>query len=367
MTRLTSLLLSAALFTFGAQAGSAVIDLIPKNFDNVVLKSGKPALVEFFAPWCGHCKTLAPIYEELAQNLAFAEDKVSIAKVDADEHKDLGRRFGVQGFPTLKWFDGKSDKPEDYKGGRDIDSLTAFIKEKTGIKPKSAKKPESNVVMLNDGKFKTAVGADQHVLVAFTAPWCGHCKTLAPIWETLAQDFVNEPNVLIAKVDAEDPGSKATAQAQGVASYPTIKFFPAHSTEAQAYEGGRSEDAFINYLNEKAGTSRVVGGGLSATAGTIEDLNLVVQRMVAVGGDVVAGAEELATKAKEFTGNKFAEYYVRVGDKYKANKEHAVKELSRLQSILAKGGLASQKVDELTSRSNILRQFSAEKPAKDEL
>ena len=50
-----------------AAAKSAVLDLIPKNFDDVVLKSGKPTLVEFFAPWCGHCKNLAPIYENAIQ------------------------------------------------------------------------------------------------------------------------------------------------------------------------------------------------------------------------------------------------------------------------------------------------------------
>ena len=96
-------------------ARSAVIDLIPSNFDDVVLKSGKPTLVEFFAPWCGHCKKLAPVYEDLAFNFEHAKDKVQIAKVDADAERELGKRFGVQGFPTLKWFDGKSDKPSDYK------------------------------------------------------------------------------------------------------------------------------------------------------------------------------------------------------------------------------------------------------------
>ncbi len=176
MARLSYLLLSS-LAILGVNAASSVLDLIPENFDNVVLKSGKPALVGFFAPWCGHCKNLAPIFEELGAKFA-SEDKVSIAKVDADEHKDLGRRFGVQGFPTLKWFDGKSDKPEDYNGGRDLDSLTSFISEKTGIKVKAKKTAPSAVTMLTDSTFNKEIGSDKDVLVAFTAPWCGRTKLI---------------------------------------------------------------------------------------------------------------------------------------------------------------------------------------------
>jgi protein disulfide-isomerase A6 len=155
-----------------AAAKSAVLDLIPGNFDDVVLKSGKPTLVEFFAPWCGHCKSLAPVYEELAGVYAATKD-VQIAQVDADAEKDLGRRFGVQGFPTLKWFDGKSDKPTDYNGGRDLDSLTKFISEKTGAKPKRKLELPSQIEYLNDKSFKEIVGGDKNVFVAFTAPWCG--------------------------------------------------------------------------------------------------------------------------------------------------------------------------------------------------
>lgn len=148
--------------------------LDPKSFDKVVFESNKPALVEFYAPWCGHCKNLAPVYEELATAFAPYSDKVTVANVDADNHKELGKRFGVTGFPTLKWFDGKpGSEPEDYKGGRDLESLSNFIIEKTGIKPKAAKKAPSSVVMLDDKAFKEEVGSEKDVLVAFTAPWCG--------------------------------------------------------------------------------------------------------------------------------------------------------------------------------------------------
>lgn len=153
---------------------SDVLNLIPSNFDTVVFNSNKPALVEFFAPWCGHCKNLAPVYEELATAFATSGNKVTIANVDADKHKDLGKRFGVQGFPTLKWFDGTPGaEPVDYSGGRDLESLTAFVTEKSGAKAKGPKKAPSHVEMLTDSTFKTEVGGEKDVLVAFTAPWCG--------------------------------------------------------------------------------------------------------------------------------------------------------------------------------------------------
>lgn len=170
MVLLKSLVLSGLAAVVAAK--SAVIDLVPDNFDKVVLKSGKPTLVEFFAPWCGHCKNLAPVYEELAGVYAASKD-VQIAKVDADAEKSLGKRFGIQGFPTLKWFDGKSDKPEDYNGGRDLESLTKFITEKTGVKAKRKLEMPSQVNMLTDASFKEIIGSDKNVLVAFTAPWCG--------------------------------------------------------------------------------------------------------------------------------------------------------------------------------------------------
>ncbi|KAL8735966.1 MAG: hypothetical protein Q9166_000528 [cf. Caloplaca sp. 2 TL-2023] len=363
MARLSYLLLSS-LAVVCANAASSVLDLIPANFDKVVLESGKPALVEFFAPWCGHCKSLAPVYEELAQNFEFAKDKVSVGKVDADEHKDLGRRFGVQGFPTLKWFDGKSDVPEDYSGGRDLESLSSFISEKTGVKPKAKKAAQSAVAMLNDQTFKHQIGGDKDVLVAFTAPWCGHCKSLAPTWETVATDFASEPNVVIAKVDAEAENSKSTAEAQGVKSYPTIKYFPKGSTTAEPYEGGRSEKDILEFMNLKAGTHRTIGGGLDAKAGVITSLDAIVGKLTA-GGSIASVSQEI-TKAVKGLNDKYADYYVKVLDKLGKSEGYAEKELARLEGLIKKGGLAPEKLDDLISRSNILRTFTAKESEKED-
>ncbi len=87
--------------------------------------------VEFFAPWCGHCKQLAPVWEQLASAFEGAAS-VTIAKVDADKNRAAGERFGVTGFPTLKVFAPGSDTAEDYSGGRDGEALVAFVNERSG-------------------------------------------------------------------------------------------------------------------------------------------------------------------------------------------------------------------------------------------
>ncbi|KAK6581480.1 hypothetical protein PZA11_006171 [Diplocarpon coronariae] len=364
---LTKSLVFAGLATLCA-AESAVIDLIPGNFDKIVL-SGKPALVEFFAPWCGHCKSLAPVYEQLASDFSFAKDKVTIAKVDADAEKTLGKRFGIQGFPTIKFFNGKDETPEDYEGGRDLESLTEFITKKTSVKAKKAKAAASSVEMLSDQTFKEQVGSDKDVLVAFTAPWCGHCKSLAPIWEKVASDFSAEEGVVIAKVDAEAENSKATAKEQDVSSYPTIKFFPKGSTTAEAYSGGRTEADLVTFVNSKAGTHRVPGGGLDATAGTIEAMDTLVAKFT--GGSSIAEVASEAIKAaadlKSQAQYMYAEYYVKVFDKLAKSDTYAAKELARLDGIIKKGGLAPAKLDEFTSKTNILRKFLEKVGGKSEL
>ncbi|KAH8733435.1 thioredoxin-like protein [Ilyonectria robusta] len=359
-----------AALAASATAKSAVIELLPTNFDKVVLNSGKPTLVEFFAPWCGHCKTLAPVYEDLAFSLEYAKDKVQIAKVDADAHRELGKRFGVQGFPTLKWFDGKSNKPQDYKSGRDLDSLTDFIAEKTGVKPKKKQEMPSDIVMLNEGSFNEVVGGDKHVLIAFTAPWCGHCKTLAPTWESLATDFANDENVVIAKVDADATQNKAWAKSQGVSGYPTIKFYPAGTKEAVDYKGGRSENDLVKYINLQAGTHRVTGGELDSVVGTLEVLDTLVTKFIN-GGDlakVTAEVEKAAKTLKDAAEIKYAEYYVRIFDKIRKTEGYVAKELARLEGILEKGGLAGSKRDQIQTRTNVLRKFVKEdEDVKDEL
>ena len=167
-------------------------------------------------------------------------------------------------------------------------------------------------------------------------------------------------------MDVESPDSKATAQDQGVKSYPTIKWFKAGSTKPEDYSGGRSEADLVDFVNKNAGTHRTPGGKLSVTAGTIAAIDTVIQKVLNSGKDFSASADEVVKAATAETGNKFAEYYGKVAQKIKSNSGYVDKELGRLQSILKKGGLAPEKIDELTSRSNILKKFKLTKESYQE-
>lgn len=73
---------------------------VAKNFEEVVTNNDKDTLIEFYAPWCGHCKKLAPVFAELAE--ALKDEDVAIVKMDATAN-DVPARFEVRGFPTLYW------------------------------------------------------------------------------------------------------------------------------------------------------------------------------------------------------------------------------------------------------------------------
>ncbi|TGZ83018.1 disulfide isomerase [Ascodesmis nigricans] len=362
-------------------AASNVVELTPKNFDDVVLKSGKPALVEFFAPWCGHCKNLAPIWEELADSYVSKADQVTIAKVDADSrnsssqasappmclpsycHKSLGSRFGIRGFPTLKYFDGKSDTPIDYDGRRDLGSLQSFVAEHAGVKAKAKKEAPSKVVTLTDSNFSEVVNGDKHVLVEFYAPWCGHCKALAPTYEALGLAFSTEPDVVIAKIDCNAANGKATAAKYGITGFPTLKFFPKGSTEPVDYSDGRTEAAFIEFLNSKTGTQRAVGGVLNAAAGLLPDFDKIIATVKKGEETTIQKAKEAIAKLVVETKEKSAKVYARVLEKLSQDAEYVEKEIKRLGRILSKNELDPNKRDEMTVKQNILKSFYQDKSA----
>jgi protein disulfide-isomerase-like protein len=105
------------------------LHLTPDNWDDSV--GGKTVLLKFYAPWCGHCKSIKPAWDKLMSDFD-GHATATVAEIDCTaEGKPLCDSNGVQGFPTLKY--GDPDDLQDYQGGRDYDALKKFCDE--NLKP----------------------------------------------------------------------------------------------------------------------------------------------------------------------------------------------------------------------------------------
>jgi len=272
-----------------------------------------------------------------------------IGQVDADAHSALGQRFGVSGFPTLKWFPAGSLTPEDYNGGRSIEDLSEFVKSKSGAKSRAA---ASHTVVLDDDNFDSIVkDTTKDVLVEFYAPWCGHCKKLAPEYEKVAESFEGESSVVVAKIDADK--YKANSGKYGVTGFPTIMWFPKDKKEGVKYSGGRSAKDFVEYINTNAGTQRTLGGGFAEGAGRIASLDALAKKFLAASSDerkaIIAEAEQIAIDALSKT-------YVNTMRKIQEKATYVADEVARLGRVLATSLPTGKKV-EFQKRRNIVRAF----------
>lgn len=176
----------------------------------------QPLLLQYLTiQWCGHCKSLEPEYEKAATTL---KGVVKVVAVDATEATALASTYSVQGFPTLKIFGADKKKPIPYEGQRTADaiitetmkSVNSLVKSRkagggkkssgssssssgsgsgsgSGGSGGSGKKGASDVVELTADNFQSLVlDSSDAWMIEFYAPWCGHCKQLAPQWERAA-------------------------------------------------------------------------------------------------------------------------------------------------------------------------------------
>lgn len=208
-----------------------------------------------------------------------------------------------------------------------------------------------------------ALDTSKNVLVEFYAPWCGHCKSLAPVYEKVALAFKNEPNCVVAKVDADE--QKELGSRFGISGFPTIKFFPKNNKDGEEYNSGRSEEDFISFLNEKCGTNRVSGGGIDEKAGRVDAYDELAAKFMSAAADareaVVAELEAAEGDASD------KKYYIKVmkkvmekGDSYPGT------EIARLSKIL-EGKMTAEKRDGTFKRKNILIVFNNAVAGKEEL
>lgn len=274
---------------------SPILQLNSSSFDSI-LTSPSSFLVLFYAPWCGHCKNFKPLFDSLSRKL---KGKFNFAAIDADKEKEIAKKYGINGFPSVLYFGTNKEKPEKFKGKRNEKEIAEFlvsrmkkeVEEKIGEKisiessnsnnyntnnnnnnknsnnnSKTSKKSENfstedSVVVLTDSTFSSIFSSQKMWMVAFYAPWCGHCKHLLPEWNAAADSLKRSPqgkNIVLAKIDATV--NTEMARKYAIQGYPTIKVFsPGEKKNVEEYNGPRESRGIVEWALSRLSRFGFVG------------------------------------------------------------------------------------------------------------
>lgn len=238
----SSLAIFAVAFTLAGSVDAAglytkkspVIQVSGNNFGKLISKSNYTSIVEFYAPWCGHCQNLKPAYEKAAKNLqGFAN--VAAVNCDEDENKQLCGQQGVQGFPTLKIFKPtkKAGKPgvEEYRGGRTAKDIVDAVIERI----------PNHVARLDDKKFDGWLNNKNDTLKAVLFTDKG---TISPLIKSVAIDFLGK--ITIGQIKSSE---KEAAKSFGINKYPTLVLLPGGDHEGFVYEGLLKKEPITKFLS----------------------------------------------------------------------------------------------------------------------
>ncbi|CAD7966905.1 unnamed protein product [Amoebophrya sp. A120] len=169
---------------------------------------------------------------------------------------------------------GKANDPST-KGGKKPPNLKKITKSEIqefakAWGSKTLKAEKDVVVTLTGSNWEAIVeNRQQALLVEFYAPWCGHCKALAPVWKKVAKHFEKNESVLIAKMDATQTDARKVMPS--ISGYPTIYWYPADKAkDIEKFEGGRKQDEFVKFVEKKLQNEKVVESSTKTTKGNIK-------------------------------------------------------------------------------------------------
>jgi len=211
----------------GGDSSSHVIVLTDENFATTVA-SHDSILVEFYAPWCGHCQKLEPEYNEASNILA---GKAALGKMDCTVHKETCGTFDVKGFPTIKLIKKSGAEPVEYKGERTAEAIVKFLTKQSG----PAVAPIADAAALE----ALQAGSDLSV-VGFFAEDSEEAKAF-----TAAADALREDYSFFSSADA------ALATAAGVTAPAVVVFKPFDEKKA-VFSGAVSTEALSAFVKKQA-------------------------------------------------------------------------------------------------------------------
>ncbi|MGH0120673.1 UNVERIFIED_CONTAM: hypothetical protein FKN15_035059 [Acipenser sinensis] len=249
-----------------------VVDLTDDDFDKKVLNSDDIWLVEFYAPWCGHCKNLEPVWAAAASEVKEqTKGKVKLGAVDATVHQMIASRYGIQGFPTIKVF-RKGEQPEDYEGGR---SKADIVARALDLFSDNAAPPELLEILNGDILKKTCedyqlciIAALPHILDTGAAGRNGYLEVMMKMAEKYKKKMWGwlwtEAGV---QMDLE--------QSLGIGGfgYPAMAAINYRKMKFALLKGSFSEQGIHEFLRDLSmgrGSTATVGGGALPNINSVE-------------------------------------------------------------------------------------------------
>jgi len=261
------LLCSLSLFVAAAPASAdtavELTVLTPENFKQTI--SEGVWFIEHFSPYCGHCRKFLPTWEQLVQENEKQDDSgIHLAQVNCAVDGDLCRENNVNGYPQMNLYKN-GVYVETFTDPRDVDILREYLSKHAEPKKVPARQvvghtsdletplggsdnehnPTGTVMVLNDKNFKQTI-QEGHVFVKFYAPWCGHCKKLAPVWIQLAQEMRGKLN--IAEIDCES--NAAICRSEGVTGFPMLFYYGQRGHGKTEYTSNRKLES-LKVFSEK--------------------------------------------------------------------------------------------------------------------
>jgi len=269
----------------------AVVTLTDSTFHDFV-KKNEYVLAEFYAPWCGHCKHLAPEYEKAAQALKKEGiTNIHLAKIDATTEKALAEEFKIGGFPTLKWF-AKGEERE-YTGGREEATILSWIKKKTGPPAVKVSTQESLEQLKKDnevfviGLFASESEAASYISAAEQTEGVSFGISIGAEADVVAGSKVSSPSIVLYKQFDE---GKVTFTGSASSTEEIVKFvggnslpliIPFSQDNAQKIFGGAIQQhllIFIDKSNKAASDAAVEAARPAANANRGEYLFVTVDK-----------------------------------------------------------------------------------------
>ena len=193
------------------------IEITETTFDDFI-DNNEFVLIDCWAPWCGPCRRMGPIIDELSAEL---EGKVAIGKLNTDEAPGISARFGITAIPTLLFFKNKV-MIEPLVGLRPKQDILAYMAASGMVKleKKDENEEEHFAAMVTDSNFDEFVKSKDYALVDCWAPWCKPCVRMGPIIEGLAK---MSEDIAVGKLNVDE--NPVTSLRFNIQSIPTVLIY----------------------------------------------------------------------------------------------------------------------------------------------